>query len=54
MGIELHPTILSLIKRKRYQRSKSQLVLSGAKHNPAPHNDAMMLTNRHSWEAADV
>jgi hypothetical protein len=30
MGIELHPTILSLIERGRYRRSMSQLVLLGA------------------------
>src|ERR1700736_454540 len=30
MGIELHPTILSLIERRRYRRSMSQLVLYGA------------------------
>jgi hypothetical protein len=30
MGIELHPTILSLIEGRRYRRSMSQLVLYGA------------------------
>jgi hypothetical protein len=36
MGIELHPKILSLIERRRYRRSKSQVVPFDAKQKPMP------------------